>query len=148
MVPFEYKKKVSKMPLYGMTLIAGQQKSRKEFPKRLFLGVNCLGIHFLSAEQDIIASFVYENILSWAATRTHFSFIFGDEIKQQKYTIETRKSNELCTLMEAYLQDIAYRSGQLTSWSKGAPTQRQADAGDVEVPLTMGKTKDVRGRQS
>ena len=94
------------MPLYGMCLVAGQQKSRKEFPKRLFVGVNCRGLHFLTAEQEILASFVYNNILSWCATRTHFCFIFGDELKQQKFMVETRKSNEIATMMEATLTII------------------------------------------
>jgi len=106
----EYLNKVSSWPHYGLTLSTVKQSTRKDLPSQLLIGVHCKGLQLLEVKKKrLLRNFLFQNVVSWAASGRNFAFVDCTSGKHDKYVLQTRKGEEISQLIQAYIKCMMER---------------------------------------
>jgi len=115
----EYLKQVATWELFGMTWFEAEWlndqtvsvgcASPPQMPKSGYLAVNETGLHYLDCKKDIVTSWTFNQLCSWASSSKHFGIVIGDTAEQLRLVFCTSEGVDISSLVQGYIDAIVNR---------------------------------------
>eukprot|EP00299_Pterocystis_sp_00344_P009095 c3704_g1_i1.p1 GENE.c3704_g1_i1~~c3704_g1_i1.p1 ORF type:complete len:689 (+),score=150.35 c3704_g1_i1:48-2069(+) len=104
----QYLSYVKKQKLYGSSFFQVQYKGQSNLPESVVLAINHEGIQLLKPGivKDRLASFQYSEIVSWAYTAHTFTFVSGDQTRNNNFTVNTLRGQEMSEVCYGYVNAL------------------------------------------
>ncbi|KAL0237280.1 hypothetical protein PCE1_000677 [Barthelona sp. PCE] len=94
---------------YGSTFFPVKYVSdgNRKLGIKVFISLNVQGIHVLrNPSKEVLATFAYNDVLSWGSSPRTFAFTAGEEHAQSKHTFDTRMGSEISSVIQGYIDLI------------------------------------------
>eukprot|EP00164_Ancoracysta_twista_P010127 GFYU01015193.1.p1 GENE.GFYU01015193.1~~GFYU01015193.1.p1 ORF type:complete len:456 (-),score=160.57 GFYU01015193.1:207-1388(-) len=100
----KYLNMVNQWHCFSSGFFEAEQDQYDELPPKIFLAVNSKGIHLLKEDtKELLASYDYGEICSWAFSNTTFTVLIGNSTHQQRVIFSTSKGCEISTICTEYV---------------------------------------------